>query len=123
MQALGAGEKEYVEFAGPCKCEGAVELWLQTVVDAMREALSAEYKAAVVAYDEKPRGKWLFDQSVQTTITTSRTFFTQEVNSAFNDMEDGKEDALKARIVLAHAQPWHLKITMGSQMLPACPPP
>ena len=98
VQAQGAGEKEYVEFAGPCKCEGAVEMWLQNVVDAMREALSAEYKAVVVAYDEKPRGKWLFDQSVQTTITTSRTFFTQEVNSAFNDMEDGKEDALKARV-------------------------
>ncbi|KAK9843805.1 hypothetical protein WJX81_007069 [Elliptochloris bilobata] len=90
-----SGEKEHVEFAEQCKCEGAVEVWLQNVVDAMRAALSAEYKAAVVAYDEKPRGKWLFDQSVQTTITTSRTFFTQEINGAFNDMEDGKEDALK----------------------------
>ena len=80
-----------------------MEVWLQSVVDAMRAALSAEFKAAVAAYDEKPRGKWLFDQSVQTTITTSRTFFTQEINSTFNDMEDGKEDALKARAAFAHA--------------------
>ena len=89
-----------MEFADSYVCEGAVENWLQTVVDAMRAAMSAEYKAAVVSYDEKPRGKWLFDHSVQTTITTSRTFFTQEVNSAFNDIEDGKEDALKARHTL-----------------------
>jgi hypothetical protein len=86
-----------VEFAGPCACEGAVEVWLQTVVDAMRAALSAEFKAAVAGYDEKPRGRWLFDHSVQTTITASRTFFTQEITGAFNDLEDGKEDALKAR--------------------------
>lgn len=100
-----------------------MEIWLQNVVDAMRKALSAEYKAAVVAYDEKPRGKWLFDQSVQTTITTSRTFFTQEVNSAFNDMEDGKEDALKARaayrscIAMEHPQVCH------GQPNAACMPP
>ncbi len=87
-----------MEFAGPCACEGAVEVWLQTVVDAMRAALSAEFKAAVAGYDEKPRGRWLFDHSVQTTITASRTFFTQEITGAFSDLEDGKEDALKARV-------------------------
>ena len=45
----------------------------------MRGALRAEYRAAIPAYDEKPRGRWIFDHSVQSTITVSRTFFTQEV--------------------------------------------
>ena len=45
----------------------------------MRGALRAEYRAAIPAYDEKPRARWIFDHSVQSTITVSRTFFTQEV--------------------------------------------
>lgn len=64
-------------------------------------ALSAEFKAAVPAYEEKPRTKWIFENSVQTTITVSRTFFTQEVNEAFGDMEDGNEDALKVPLLIS----------------------
>ncbi len=56
-------------------------MWLQNVVDAMRAALSHEFKAAIPAYDEKPRIKWIFDYSVQNTIVVSRTFFTQEVRA------------------------------------------
>ncbi len=41
---LRAGEGEYVPFAADCSCEGPVEVWLQNVVDAMRAALSAEFK-------------------------------------------------------------------------------
>lgn len=57
----------------------ALQVWLQNVVDAMRAALSHEFKAAIPTYDEKPRTKWIFDNSVQNTIVVSRTFFTQEV--------------------------------------------
>ena len=39
-----AGEGEYVPFAADCSCDGPVEVWLQNVVDAMRAALSAEFK-------------------------------------------------------------------------------
>lgn len=31
-------------FAADCSCDGPVEVWLQNVVDAMRAALSAEFK-------------------------------------------------------------------------------
>ena len=41
------GEGEFVPFAGGCICEGAAEVWLQKVVDAMRSAISAEFKAAM----------------------------------------------------------------------------
>ena len=55
------------------------QVWLQNVVDAMRAALSAEFKAIIPTYDERPRTKWIFDNSVQNTIVVSRLFFTQEV--------------------------------------------
>lgn len=97
MDVLHAGEGEYVPFAGECSCDGPVEIWLQNVVDSMRAALSAEFKAALPAYEQKPRTQWLFDNSVQNTIVVSRVFFTQEVNEAFAELEEGGEDALKVR--------------------------
>lgn len=89
------GEGEYVPFDKDCLCDGPVEVWLQNVVDAMRSALSAEFKAAMRTYDEKPRGKWLFDYSAQNTVVVSRTYFTADINSAFEELEEGNEDALK----------------------------
>ena len=90
-----SGEAEYVEFSEDCVCDGAVETWLQNVVDSMRMALIEEFRAAVPMYDEKPRRSWLFDNSVQNTIVVSRMFYTQEVNEAFDELEEGNEEALK----------------------------
>ena len=97
---LPAGEGEYVAFAEECSCDGPVESWLQNVVDSMRAALSHEFKVAIPAYDEKPRIKWIFDYSVQNTIMVSRTFFTQDVNEAFEELEEGNEDALKVSLLI-----------------------
>lgn len=82
-------------FADDCICEGAVEVWLQNVVDAMRAAISAEFKAAMPTYAEKARAQWIFENSAQNTIVVSRAFFTAEVNEAFAELENGNEDALK----------------------------
>lgn len=90
-----AGEGEYVAFASDCLCDGPVETWLQNVVDAMRAALSAEFKSAIVSHEEKARAKWIMENSVQNTIVISRTYFTQAVNEAFEGLEEGNEDALK----------------------------
>lgn len=67
----------------------------QNVVDSMRGALSYEFKSAIATYDEKPRTKWIFDYSVQNTIVVSRLFFTQDISAAFDEMEEGNENALK----------------------------
>lgn len=61
----------------------------------MRAALSHEFKTAIPTYYELPRTKWIFEYSVQNTIMVSRTFFTQEINEAFEELEEGNEDALK----------------------------
>jgi hypothetical protein len=46
-------------------------------------------------YDELPRTSWIFKYSAQNTVVVSRTFFTQEVNEAFDELEEGNEEALK----------------------------
>ena len=72
-----SGEKEYVPFFhGDCVCDGPVEGWLNSVVDAMRETLRVEFRMALRTYDEKPRKSWIFDYSVQNTVVVSRTFYT-----------------------------------------------
>ena len=68
---------------------------MQHVVDAMREALSAEFKAAIPTYDDRLRAKWLTENSVQNTLVVSRLMFTADITAAFEDMEEGNEDALK----------------------------
>lgn len=72
-----SGEKEYVLMDGECSCDGPVESWLQNVVDGMKQALQLEFRQSVTAYDEKPRAKWLFDQSAQVTVIVTRVFYTQ----------------------------------------------
>lgn len=99
-----SGEGEYVQFDGECRCTGAVEVWLAAVVDAMHAALRAEYKAAMPAYEEKPRSEWLFDYSAQTVVLVSRTYFTQQVSDAFAELECGNEDALKNLLERQKAQ-------------------
>jgi dynein heavy chain, axonemal len=89
---------EFVQvlFDGECSCDGPVEQWLNSVVDAMKQALCAEYAKAIPAYDNMKRStEWIYEFSAQNTIVVSRTFFTQEVNEAFEELEDGNEDALK----------------------------
>jgi dynein heavy chain len=46
-------------------------------------------------YDEVPRTQWILRYSAQATVVVTRTFFTQEVTEAFDELEEGNEDALK----------------------------
>ena len=54
----------------------------------MRAALFAEFKTSLPVH-EMPRQKWMFEQSAQNTITVSRMIFTQEINEAFDQLEEG----------------------------------
>jgi dynein heavy chain, axonemal len=65
-------------------------------VDSMKRALFVEFQKAIPAYDTMKRStEWIYEFSAQNTIVVSRTFFTQEVNEAFEELEEGNEDALK----------------------------
>jgi hypothetical protein len=99
---------EYVEFRdkeGPttCLCEGRVEEWLMDVLVNMQETLRYCCKDAFVAYDEKPRSEWVFDNAAQVTLVGTQVWWATEVNIAFARLEEGYENALKeyVRHVLA----------------------
>ena len=79
----------------------------------MREALSAEFKAAVLKYDERPRTRWLTENSVQNTLTVSRLMFTADINAAFDEMEEGNVGALKA--CTQHNQGCQFDLVCGSE--------
>jgi dynein heavy chain, axonemal len=87
---MHSGEGEKIDFAADCICDGPVETWLQNVVDSMKLALTVEFKKAIPTYDEIPRTQWIYKYSAQNTIVVSRTFFTQEVNDAFEELEEGE---------------------------------
>ena len=53
----------------------------------MRAALSAEFKAIIPTYDERPRTKWILENSVQNTNVVSRLFFTQEVGRRLPEVQ------------------------------------
>jgi dynein heavy chain len=88
-------EDEYVPFSEPCECTGAVEVWLNRLVDTMRKTLRHSLGEAVVTYEEKPREQWIFDFSAQITLAGTQIWWTTEVNAAFGRLEEGYENAMK----------------------------
>ncbi|KXS10801.1 hypothetical protein M427DRAFT_103173 [Gonapodya prolifera JEL478] len=90
-----APNDEYVKFVEPCDCTGAVEVWLNKVVDSMRTTLRQLLGEAVLAYEEKPREQWVLDHAAQVALTGTQVWWTTEVNAAFARLEEGYENALK----------------------------
>lgn len=108
----------YVDFNEPCECTGAVENWLNKLLDAMRATVRHEMTEGVVTYEEKPREQWIFDYpaqvnldgnkiglsnefsknyitAIQVALTGTQIWWTTEVNIAFARLEEGFESALK----------------------------
>lgn len=88
-------EDEYVPFQEVCNCTGAVEVWLNRLVDTMRATLRFRMGEAVIGYEEKPREQWIFDHPAQITLAGTQIWWTTEVNSAFVRLEEGYENAMK----------------------------
>ncbi|KAJ8925640.1 hypothetical protein NQ315_009485 [Exocentrus adspersus] len=86
---------EIVPFSHICDCSGKVELWLNRVIDVMRDTLHQLFGDAVVTYDEKPREVWIYDFPAQTALCGTQIWWTTEVNMAFARLEEGYENALK----------------------------
>lgn len=95
--ALGmySKEKEYVDFFEDCDCNGPVEMWLNRVLDIMRETVCKEMNNSVAGYEEKPREQWLFDYPAQVALCGTQIWWTTEVNIAFARLEEGYENSLK----------------------------
>jgi dynein heavy chain len=88
-------EEEVVEFTTPYECKGAVENWLNGVLDTIRNTLQTILVDAHTGYVEQSRDQWLFLFPAQIVISASRVWFTAEVNAAFERQEEGNKNALK----------------------------
>ena len=95
--ALGMYSKdgEYVDFPHECDCSGQVEIWLNRVLDSMKDTVLHEMGEAVVSYEEKPRDQWLFDFPAQVALCGTQIWWSTEVHIAFSRLEEGYENALK----------------------------
>ncbi|KAJ3198630.1 hypothetical protein HDU82_001178, partial [Entophlyctis luteolus] len=88
-------QDEFVAFSEPCECTGAVEVWLNRLVDSMRKTLKHLLGEGVSTYEEKPREQWIFDFPAQITLAGSQIWWTTEVNAAFARLEEGYENSMK----------------------------
>lgn len=79
----------------PFTCEGAVENWLNGILENIRHTLSTVLHDAHQAYMETTRDSWLRQFPAQLIIAASRIYFTSDVNSAFDRYEEGNKNALR----------------------------
>ena len=90
-----AKDGEKVTFAADCLCDGKVENWLNSLMDAMQEGLRVKFAESFLTYEGTPREKWLFNYPAQVSLGGTQIWWTTEVNQSFERMEEGFEYALK----------------------------
>eukprot|EP00698_Gefionella_okellyi_P021190 TRINITY_DN679_c0_g2_i1.p1 TRINITY_DN679_c0_g2~~TRINITY_DN679_c0_g2_i1.p1 ORF type:complete len:4462 (-),score=1316.63 TRINITY_DN679_c0_g2_i1:16-13401(-) len=95
VMGMYSQEDEYVPFIRPFICEGAVETWLNGLVDLMRESLRLQLKESIQAYLEMPREQWLLRYPAQIVLVTSQIYWTTDVNDAFDRLDSGLESAMR----------------------------
>lgn len=88
-------EKEEIVFSTSYECKGAVENWLNGVMDSISDTLHNITGESHAAYIEQSREQWLYNFPAQVVITTSRMWFTSEVNNAFERIEEGNKNAMR----------------------------
>eukprot|EP01048_Picozoa_sp_COSAG05_P013037 COSAG05_NODE_1351_length_5113_cov_3.061827_1_plen_1457_part_00 len=95
--ALGmtSPQGEFVDFYEPLECDGAVENWLNAIMDWMRESLRVIISGAAKAYEDRPRVEWVKEYCAQAVTLVSRIVYTAEMNAVFDQVEEGDENALK----------------------------
>jgi dynein heavy chain len=96
-EAVGmySSEGEYVRFGTPLRCSGPVESWLNDLLEKMKSTLVYELEHAVKTYDENSREAWMIDHCAQMSLVASQIWWTNEVNAAFDRIEEGMENAMK----------------------------
>ncbi|KAL7699312.1 dynein heavy chain cytosolic putative [Lotmaria passim] len=87
------GEK--VTLAESFRCDGAVELWLEGLVQCVRRSMKQHIRDANAGYIEKPRNEWIYQYPCQAIIVASRIWFTTEVHQAFTQIEEGNDMGMK----------------------------
>jgi dynein heavy chain len=94
--AMCSRENEVVDFESEVELEGAVEFWLQKLLDNAIVTLRGKLADAVAsAYDQSQRPMWLTGIVAQIGLTAACIQWNKEVNTAFKQLEEGIENAMK----------------------------
>ena len=72
-----------------------MEDWLSGLMAHSREEVRMLLHDAINSFVELPRHEWLYKYPAQMSLTTGQVWWTTEVNSAFERLEQGNENALK----------------------------
>ena len=98
-KAMISKDKESVAFPALFEMNGAVENWLNDLVEFMqttlREVLVTGIADAGAWELDHPREEWVFQVPAQIALVTSQIIWTEEVEAALEDLESGAEDAVK----------------------------
>jgi dynein heavy chain, axonemal len=91
---------EIVIFPALFEMKGAVEHWLNELVKQMQFTLRgvlANSMLDALAWDDVNRSRedWVFTVPAQIALVTSQIIWTEEVESALEELESGQEDAMK----------------------------
>lgn len=90
-----SGEGEYVQWVDNFVCEGAVEVWLDGLTHHTHQQLQNLLHEAVEMFDEKPRHEFIFDWCAEIASVVCRVVYTEDVNFAFDALEEGNENSMK----------------------------
>lgn len=94
-----AKDKERLMLSEPFPLEGEVERYLNNLTEAMKTTLKIEmsngYGTAAQWEIEKPRQEWLFHYPAQVVVTNTQIYWTEESETALEDLSGGQEDAVK----------------------------
>ena len=88
-------EGEKVPMHAPFTCEGPVETWLFNLTIHSHECIKQWMYDAVGVYEDKPKPEFQFDWCAMVAGTCSRIAYMEEVNIAFDQMEEGNENAMR----------------------------
>ena len=90
-----ATDGEKFDYPEEFACEGAVEDWLTALMAHQEESVRVKLLECVNTYVEVVREKWVDMFIAQFCITAGQVWWTTEVNSAFDRLEQGNEGAMK----------------------------
>ena len=90
-----ANDGEKFQYAEPLLCEGAVEDWLNDLMAHQVRMFRNRTKESIDGFAELPRETWLGNFTSQHCLTGNQVWWTSEVYTAYDRLEQGNENAMK----------------------------
>jgi len=89
-----SGENEFVSWPNSFTCEGPVEVWMDNLTHHTHNELKGLLIDSVGAFDDKPRHEFIFGWCAMLCTVVCRVVYTEDVNFAFDQLEEGNENSM-----------------------------